>query len=127
MGEPHGKDGSIGGSLTTELLTDPGHTRADLRIVETAIRKGWQIPDQLLEALPKVAGAMALKGKPRDQIAAMKVLLAMKEQNDKPEPQKQQTVVNVGVNVDNRTEDKPLTALQFAQRYRERRVSRRIE
>jgi hypothetical protein len=87
---------------TTELLTNPGHTREDFRMVETAIRKGWQIPDQLLEALPRVAGVMALKGKPRDQIAAMKVLLAMKEQNDKPEPQKAQpTVVNVGVNVDN--------------------------
>ena len=76
--------------MTTELLTDPGHSREDLRMVETAIRKGWQIPDQLLEALPKVAGAMALKGKPRDQIAAMKVLLAMKEQNESTEPTYQQ-------------------------------------
>ena len=69
--------------MTTELLTDPGHSRADLATVRRAIREGWQIPEQLLEALPKVAGAMALKGKPREQIAAMKVLLAMKEQNDK--------------------------------------------
>lgn len=75
---------------TTELLTDTGHTRSDLRMVEASIRKGWQIPDQLLEALPKVAGAMALKGKPRDQIAAMKVLLAMKDQNDKSQPSPQQ-------------------------------------
>lgn len=88
--------------MTTELLTDTGHTRSDLRMVETAIRKGWQIPDQLLEALPKVAGAMALKGNPRDQIAAMKVLLAMKEQNEKPDvPRALPSVVNVGVRIDN--------------------------
>lgn len=109
--------------MTTELLTDAGHSRADLMMVETAIRKGWQIPDQLLEALPKVAGAMALKGKPRDQIAAMKVLLAMKEQNDKPEPQRAQpTVVNVGVNVDNRTDDSRTATLAIAQRIREARL-----
>lgn len=76
--------------MTTELLTNLHHTRGDLQMVRTAIRKGWQIPDQLLEALPKVAGAMALKGKPRDQIAAMKVLLAMKEQNESAEPTFQQ-------------------------------------
>lgn len=87
--------------MTTELLADHGHTRSDLRLVETAIRKGWQIPDQLLEALPKVAGAMALKGNPRDQIAAMKVLLAMKEQNEKPEVRLHQPMINVGVQIDN--------------------------
>jgi hypothetical protein len=76
--------------MTTELLTDSTHTRADLRQVEMAIRRDWKIPDQLMEALPRVAGAMALKGKPRDQIAAMKVLLAMKEQNNKSEPVPQQ-------------------------------------
>lgn len=68
--------------MTTELLTDTGHSRSDLAMIRTAIVKGWQIPDKLLEALPKVAGSMALTGKPREQIAAMKVLLAMKEQND---------------------------------------------
>jgi hypothetical protein len=76
--------------MTTELLTDPSHTRADLATVRRAIREGWDIPEQLLSALPKVAGAMAVKGKPRDQIAAMKVLLAMKEQNDRQEPTPQQ-------------------------------------
>ena len=71
--------------VKSDLLTDSGHSRSDLRMVETAIRKGWQIPDQLLEALPKIAGAMALKGKPRDQIAAMALLVKMKEQNNRQE------------------------------------------
>lgn len=89
MGELDREEGSIGGSMT-ELLTDPRHFRSDLRQIETSIRKGWVIPDQLLEALPKVAGKIALNGKPRDQTAAMKVLLAMKEQNDKAKPIPQQ-------------------------------------
>lgn len=74
----------------TELLTDAKHSRSDLRLIETAIRKGWQIPDQLLEALPKTAAVIALKGKPREQIAAMSLLVKMKEQNEKADPQPQQ-------------------------------------
>jgi hypothetical protein len=31
--------------MTTELLTDPSHTRENLRMMETAIRKGWQITE----------------------------------------------------------------------------------
>lgn len=109
--------------MTTELLTDPGHLRSDLQMIESAVRKGWVIPDMLLDALPKTIGVIALKGNPRDQVAAAKVLLAMREQNDKPEPTApQQTVVNVGVNVDNRTEDKPLTAIQFVEQYRAARL-----
>jgi hypothetical protein len=99
--------------MTTELLTNPGHSREDLRIVETAIRKGWEIPEQLLEALPKVAGAMALKGKPRDQIAAMKVLLAMKEQNESAEPVPQQ------VEHHHTHELGPITADNFAESKRQ--------
>lgn len=68
--------------MTTELLTDPGHTRSDLRQIESAVRKGWVIPDMVLDALPKTMAVIALKGKPRDQVAAAKVLLAMKEQNE---------------------------------------------
>ena len=71
----------------TELLTDSRHTRSDLRMIETAIRKGWKIPDDLLETLPTTAAEIAAKGKPRDQIAAMSLLVKMKEQNDKAEPQ----------------------------------------
>jgi len=90
--------------MTTELLTDPSHSRADLAMVETAIRKGWQIPEQLLEALPRVAGAMALKGKPRDQIRAIEVILRMKEQNEKSittQKSGRSQTINVGVNVAN--------------------------
>ena len=76
----------------TELLTDSRHTRSDLRMIETAIRKGWKIPDELLETLPTTAAEIATRGKPRDQIAAMSLLVKMKEQNDKAEPQPTQKV-----------------------------------
>ena len=85
-------------------LIDPHHTRRDLRMIETAISKGWTIPDQLMTALPKVAGALAINGEPREQIAAMQVLLKMKSQNDQQQIARatiQQQTINVGVNVSN--------------------------
>ena len=79
---------NIGEAMTTELLTDPGHTRADLAKVRRAIREGWDIPEQLLSALPKIAGAMAVnpKEKAAVRLKAIATIIKMKEQNDKPEP-----------------------------------------
>jgi hypothetical protein len=77
---------------TTELLTDPSHTRADLATVRRAIREGWDIPEQLLSALPKIAGAMALDRteKTANRLRAMETILKMKGQNDAQEPTAQQ-------------------------------------
>lgn len=116
----------------TELLTDINSSRADLRMIETAIRKRWQIPEQLLEALPKTAAVIALKGKPRDQIAAMSLLVKMKEQNDrqdKPEVVQQatRTTINVGVNVDNRADERRSRTLAIAERVRASGVLRESE
>ena len=88
----------------TELLTDPGHIRQDLRQIESAVRKGWVIPEELFSVLPKVAGAMAINGKGRDKTTAMAILLKMKEQNDRLIPVQQpgrSSVVNVGVSIAN--------------------------
>lgn len=71
----------------TELFSDSTHTRADLQLVKSAIVNGWDIPEQLFSALPKVAGAMALTGKGREKTTAMQILLKMKEQNDRREPE----------------------------------------
>ena len=106
----------------TELLTDPKHTRGDLRQVETAIRKGWQIPDQLFEKAAIVAQTILVKGSNREKVAALRVLLAMNEQNN-PTPQATQ-VVNVGVQIDNRnTDDRRTRTLAIAERIRAERVS----
>jgi hypothetical protein len=77
---------------TTELLTDPGHVRQDLAYIRQAIRNGWDIPEQLLSALPKIAGAMALdkKEKTANRLRAMETILKMKGQNDAQEPTPQQ-------------------------------------
>ena len=122
--------------MTTELLTDPGHTREDMRLMEQAVKRSVKnpeipIPPAIIEAMPKVAGTILLKGEPREQLRAGALLLAFLEYNkslNPPEPQHTPpTVVNVGVNVDNRTESKPLTALQFAQRYREAKLLEHAE
>lgn len=115
--------------MTTELLTDPGHSREDLRLMEQAVKRSTKnpeipIPAAVIEAMPKIAGMILMKGDHREQLRAGALLLAFMEYNKSlnlPEPQAQQpTVVNVGVNVDNRTEGQPLTALQFVERFRER-------
>ena len=113
--------------MTTELLTDPGHTRADLAKVRRAIREGWDIPEQLLSALPKIAGAMAVnpKEKAAVRLKAIATIIKMKEQNDKPEPSttpQPQTTIIVGVNVDNRTDERRNLTLAIAERVRAGRV-----
>jgi hypothetical protein len=88
----------------TELLSDPGHIRRDMQMIKQAIVHKWDIPEELFAVLPKVAGAMAIKGKGRDQVTAMAILLKMKEQNDRLIPVQQpgrSSVVNVGVSIAN--------------------------
>ena len=66
----------------TTLLTDPAHTRGDLRQMESAIRKGWQIPDSLFERAGLVIGQILATGTNREKNAAARVLIAMNEQNN---------------------------------------------
>ena len=117
--------------MTTELLTDPGHTRADMRLMEQAVKRSTKnpeipIPPAIIEAMPKVAGTILLKGEPREQLRAGALLLAFMEYNkslNPPEPQQQQpTVVNVGVNIDNRTDERRNLTLAIAERVRAGRV-----
>lgn len=72
--------------MTTELLTDPGHAREDMRLMEQAIKRSVKnpeipIPAAIIEAMPKVTGTILLKGKDRDRLAAGKLLLAFMEYN----------------------------------------------
>ena len=62
--------------MTTELLTDPKHTRGDLRQIESAIRKGWQIPDQLFEKAGLVIGQILSKGSNREKVALSRCILS---------------------------------------------------
>jgi hypothetical protein len=78
--------------MTTELLTDPGHTRADLAMIRKAVKEGWEIPEQMLAALPKVAASIALnrEEKTQNRLKAIETIIKMKGQNDASEPQPQQ-------------------------------------
>ena len=67
----------------TELLTDPKHIRGDLQTIHTALVKKWDLPDALLTKLPMVMAKIAIQGKPKEQIAATKNLMLMKEANDR--------------------------------------------
>lgn len=98
--------GGLGGGVpmpTTEKggLIDERTPGRDIKIVQTAIKKGWSIPDEVLEQLPAEMWDIA-KDKERDdrpRIAAAKVLLAMNAQANPPE--KSASTVNVGVVVNN--------------------------
>lgn len=65
----------------SEIFSDDIHTRGDVRLLEHAIRKGWDIPPQLMEAAPKVLANIMVKGKPREQVAAIRALAVLHEQN----------------------------------------------
>ena len=107
---------------TPELLTDTTHTRGDLQMIQTAIRKGWTIPEQVFEKAGLVISQILTKGSNREKVAAMKCLLAMNEQNA-PKAQPTQ-VVNVGVQIDNRnTDDRRSRTLAIAERIRAGRIS----
>jgi hypothetical protein len=99
-------------------LIDDHHRRRDLKLAERAIRNGWVIPEGILEALPKIAANLALTGSSREKVAAIRVILAMKEQNDRPDAQVPQTTINVGVSVDNRIDEQRVRTLAIAERIR---------
>ena len=112
----------------TELLSDPKHIRGDLQIIRTAIRRGYEIPDELLSALPKIAGALVLDKTQRGQVRlkAIQTIMAMQEANDRaanPQPIPQ-TTVNVGVKIDNANPGVGRTlATQIVERIRAARIS----
>jgi len=112
----------------TELLSDPKHIRGDLAIIRTAIRRGYEIPDELLLVLPKIAGALVLDKTEKGQVRlkAIQTIMAMKESNDRAEnPQPvPQTTVNVGVKIDNANLGVGRTlAAQIVERIRAARIS----
>lgn len=70
--------------MSETILTDDRHRRSDALMIATAIRKGWNIPDVLLDRLPSVAGTIALdpESTKREKCAAMELLRKFKADND---------------------------------------------
>ena len=89
------------------------------------------IPSAVVEAMPKIVSSMMLKSNDeRIKLRASELLLKFMQYNvslDPPEArhQPQPQIINVGVNVDNRTESSK--ALQFMERFREGRVLERLD
>lgn len=106
--------------MSTEII-DEHHSRRDMRMLESAIRKGFDIPEQLLAAVPRVVGTLALKGKPRDQLGAARVLVEMMKYNQALEPQQPQPTQHVEHH--HTHELGPVTADNFEQ-HRQARLAR---
>ena len=66
------------------LLTEP-LSRSDMQLIGQAVRKGWKIPDNLLAGLPAALVRIVAEGKPRDKIAAARVLMKMQQANAEAE------------------------------------------
>jgi hypothetical protein len=70
--------------MADELLTDPKHTRQDLKLMERVINADpIEIPQAIIDAMPKVTGTILLQGKPREKLAAGRLLLAFMEYNQR--------------------------------------------
>ena len=71
----------------TTLLTDPNKRRSDIRMLGMAIRKKWEIPEAIMDQLPKVLANLVVKAEDdRTRIGAARVLVAMHGQNQSEEP-----------------------------------------
>lgn len=108
---------------TEAELIDDHHARSDMKTLERAVKNGWKIPEQLLDIAPKAMGKLLIQGTPREQLGAAKVLVAMKAANDRPE-RNESTTINVGVKVDNGSDERRSAALAIARRIHDARVLR---
>lgn len=108
----------------SELL-EPGHERGDIKLIETAIKRKWNIPAKVLESLPGLVASIAIKTEDdRIKLGAAKVLIQMHGQNLKQdEGPKQGPTINVGVQVDARVEQRRAEIRQIADGIRTRRLS----
>ena len=96
--------------------------RSELKMLEQAIIHQWKIPAELYETLPVRCLDHIVNGTRREANAAMRVLLAMQQQNIAVQmPTK--TQVNVGVQIANNTDTGRVSARAIVERIRSERVS----
>lgn len=83
--------------VPTVAQIDPRTPGKDLRLIASAVRKGWVIPDEAMTVLPAALLRVALdrNEEVRARVNAAKVVVAMHGQNE-PAPAAE---VNVGVSV----------------------------
>lgn len=70
----------IAGKGDRALFADPGRVREDLQMLTSALRRGWQVPDDVrAEALRVTAEMMRTTTHDRDRIASIKLLVQMRK------------------------------------------------
>ena len=69
-------------SESMEEIIDPNHTRRDLRMLESVITNGWDIPAVLMKQLPIQMAKIVAEGSRREAIGATRVIVAMHRQNN---------------------------------------------
>ena len=63
-------------------LVRPDKPRADLRMLERAIRHGWQIPESVYATLPRIViGILTNSDNAREKLAAIRALTTMHKDN----------------------------------------------
>ena len=63
-------------------LVRPDKPRADLRLLERAIRQGWDIPEEVYRTLPRiVVGILTGSQTAREKLAAVRALTTMHKDN----------------------------------------------
>lgn len=71
--------------MSSELI-DPHHSRRDLKRIESAVQRGWVIPESLYENLARHLAQIVARGRDREKIAAARVLVAMNDSNSRNRP-----------------------------------------
>lgn len=140
--EPAQQAAGAGGlSLQSDLLQDKKRVRSDARLAARAVREQWDVsPRNRAELVSRLMRIVRKKhvmrptadgGVGPDEgyadslaISAGKVIVQMVAQNQRQQPTggSQGTTINVGVNVDNRVDERRNRTLAIAQRFGAGRV-----
>lgn len=139
----------VGGAvdLKTEILQVDSEIKKDLGIISRGVRERWPgliekgtaVVDRLASIIEKTVVIVPIgegvgpseDAADKNSIAASRVYVAMMAQNQKDEIEHErksqpaaQTTINVGVNVDNRNDERRNQTLAIAERIRARRILR---
>lgn len=111
--------------MDDEKQREPEYTeirRSDMKMIETAIKRNWPIPEEIMKSLPLQMALIVKKSTTeRNKIAAARVIIAMHGQNVQPEAGQ---TINVGVSVNATIDEQRNTTLAIARRIKEDRLLR---
>ena len=101
-------------STSTPELIDPNHQSRDARLINRAIKHGWEIPEHIRQSLPaEMAKILTTATDNRDKISAGKVLVTMMGQNIRAKPPTKRH------KHEHRVEAAPITEANFDERKRQ--------